>query len=45
MLRELRDVRQIAGESRRRCFSDAGMDLTVWITGDGELAGFEPCYD
>ena len=43
MLKELRHVRQIAGESHRRSFSDAGMDLTVWITDDGEIAGFELC--
>ena len=45
MLRELRDVRQIAGESLRRCFSDATMDLTVWVDASGGITGFELCYD
>lgn len=45
MLRELRDVRQIAGESRRRCFSDPNMDLTVWVDEGGWIKGFELCYD
>jgi hypothetical protein len=45
MLRELRGVRQIAGESHRRCFSDPDMDLTVWVDEDGGIKGFELCYD
>jgi hypothetical protein len=45
MLREIGNVRQIPGESRRRCFSDEAMDLTVWIAENGEMAGFELCYD
>ncbi len=45
MLRELRMVRQIEGESGRRCFSDGEMDLTVWVSADGMPVGFELCYD
>ena len=45
MLRELNNVRQIDGESRRRCFSDADSDLTVWVAMEGTIIGFEFCYD
>ncbi|MHB8846163.1 MAG: hypothetical protein ACYC7L_15635 [Nitrospirota bacterium] len=45
MLKELRDVRQIAGESIRRVFSDQDMDLTVWVDEGGGVTGFELCYD
>ena len=45
MLREIRSVRQIAGELRRRCFADEELDLTVWYDGQGTIAGFELCYD
>ena len=45
MLKELRDVRQINGESYRRCFSDPTMDLTVWTDAGGGITGFELCYD
>jgi hypothetical protein len=45
MLRELHNVRQIEGEHWRRWFADRYFDLIVWITGDGEIAGFQLCYD
>jgi hypothetical protein len=45
VLKELHDVRQIAGESLRRIFSDQYMDLTVWLDGRGGIRGFELCYD
>lgn len=45
MLRELRDVRQIEGEHRRRWFSDAFFDLIVWVDDGGEIVGFQLCYD
>ena len=38
-------MRQVAGESPRRWFADAEMDLTVWIGSRGEITGFELCYD
>ncbi|MDA8100407.1 MAG: hypothetical protein M0042_12375 [Nitrospiraceae bacterium] len=45
MLREVRQVRQIAKENRRRWFSDDQMDLTVWFDDQGVITGFELCYD
>ena len=45
MLRELRDVRQIEGEHRRRWFLDAFFDLIVWFDDEGEIVGFQLCYD
>lgn len=45
MLREIQRVRQIPGEGRRRWFRDDEFDLIVWYTDDGELAGFQLCYD
>jgi hypothetical protein len=44
MLREIRDVRQIAGEPRRRWFSQAGLDLIVWLNADESIHGFQLCY-
>ena len=45
MLKEVRDVRQIAGEARRRIFSSTEMDLTVWFDDRDDILGFELCYD
>jgi hypothetical protein len=45
VLRELRQVRQIAGESRRRCSSDPDMGLAVWTDEDGGITDFELCCD
>ena len=42
---ELRDVRQIENEHRRRWFSDAFFDLIVWVDDAGEIVGFQLCYD
>jgi len=45
MLSEIRNARQIAGEGRRRWFTDDFFDLIVWY-GDGEAPiGFQLCYD
>jgi hypothetical protein len=30
---------------RRRWFSDADWDLIVWLSGPGEIWGFQLCYD
>jgi hypothetical protein len=38
-------VRQIAGESFCRSFSDPNMDLTVWVDGDRGITGLELCYE
>lgn len=45
MLREIRDVRQIAGEPQRRWFSSESLDLVVWNDEDGNVLGFQFCYD
>lgn len=44
-LTELKNVKQIAGEPRRRWFASADMDLIVWYGDDDSLTGFELCYD
>jgi hypothetical protein len=44
MLREIRDARQVAGEGRRRWFSDDYLDLVVWHAGD-DVTGFQLTYD
>jgi hypothetical protein len=45
MLKEVRDVRQVPGDARRRVFFAEGLDLTVWFDRDGAVMGFELCYD
>lgn len=45
MLKEVRDVRQVPGDARRRMFCSDDMDLTVWFDSDGGILGFELCYD
>lgn len=45
MLREARNVRQIAGEPRRRWFTDDYFDLIIWLEPDGSVWGFQLCYD
>jgi hypothetical protein len=45
MLAELRDVRQIEGEHRRRWFADDFFDLIVWLGDGGEPVAFQLCYD
>jgi hypothetical protein len=45
MLHEVRNVRQIPGEGKRRWFSDQYFDLIVWYEKDGSLLGFQLCYD
>ena len=45
MLQEVSQVRQIANENPRRWFSSSDMDLTVWIDREGNINGFELCYD
>lgn len=43
--REIRDVRQIAGELRRRWFAAETMDLVVWCDASGAPQAFQLCYD
>ena len=45
LLTELRDVRQIPGELRRRGFASAELDLIVWYGDDGAPEAFQLCYD
>ena len=45
MLKEVLDVRQVPGDSRRRMFFSEDMDLTVWFDDRDEVLGFELCYD
>lgn len=45
MLREIRDVRQVPGEPRRRWFSDEDVDLIVWFDPKDRIIGFQLCYD
>jgi len=45
MLREIRNVRQIPGDGRRRWFQDTYFDLIVWYDDDGGMTGFQLCYD
>jgi len=45
MLKEVRGVRQIPGDARRRVFFAEDLDLTVWFDRDDAVTGFELCYD
>ncbi len=44
-MKELVNVRQIPGESKRRWFQSENFDLIVWLTDDQGFVGFELCYD
>ena len=45
MLREEKNVRQTPGEPPRRWFADEFFDLIVWLEPDGQVWGFQLCYD
>lgn len=45
MLKEVRDVRQVPGDARRRVFFSGDLDLTVWLDDRNGIVGFELCYD
>jgi hypothetical protein len=45
MLKEVRNVRQVHGDARRRFFSSASLDLTIWFDDRDAILGFELCYD
>ena len=45
MLREIRNVRQIPGELRRRWFASDTMDLIVWLDESDDPAQLQLCYD
>ena len=44
-LTEIRQVRQVPGESRRRWFTSDDLDLIVWSDGEAPPWGFQLCYD
>ena len=45
MLREIRNVRQVPGEHKRRWFTSDTMDLIVWIDESNHPAQLQLCYD
>lgn len=45
MLKELKDIKQFAGEPRRRWFENEFFDLIIWQDESKEIVGFELCYD
>lgn len=45
MFTEIKQVRQIPGEDRRRWFAAEGMDLIVWEGGKAGFTGFQLCFD
>lgn len=45
LLQEIREIRQIEGEPRRRWFSDSVLDIYVWYDGDDAVIQFQICYD
>jgi hypothetical protein len=44
-LREIRNVRQVPGDRRRRWFESEDIDLIVWLDERGEPTSFQLCYD
>jgi len=45
VLNEVPNARQVAGEGRRRWFSDDYFDLIVWYGTEDVPIGFQLCYD
>ncbi len=45
MLKEVKNARQIPGESSRRWFFDDTFDLIVWYDPENTIIGFQLCYD
>ncbi len=45
MLREIQNVRQVAGERPRRWFTSSTTDLIIWCDDVGAPVGFQLCYD
>lgn len=45
MLRELPNVKQVAGEPKRRWFFCHDIDLVVWEDEAGSICGFQLAYD
>jgi hypothetical protein len=38
-------IRPVVGDMDRRCISDDYFDLFVWYQPDGQIHGFQLCYD
>jgi hypothetical protein len=45
MFKEIKNVRQVEGESKRRWFTAKNMELIVWLADNGGIAGFQLCYE
>ncbi|MGH7456450.1 MAG: hypothetical protein ACRENG_34190, partial [bacterium] len=45
MFKELEDIKQFAGEPKRRWFADEYFDLIIWQDESEEIVEFELCYD
>jgi len=45
MLTEIHNARQVEGEGFRRWFTDDYFDLIVWYGDQGDMLGFQLCYD
>lgn len=45
MLNEIKNVKQFEDEGPRRWFNDDYFDLIVWYSHEGEIEGFQLCYD
>lgn len=45
ILREVRFVKQVAGEDQRRWFASGEMDLIVWFDAQKKVSAFQLCYD
>lgn len=45
MMKEIQNVRQVPGETKRRWFTSEEMDLIVWLDEKNMPAGFQLCYD
>ncbi|WP_136417491.1 hypothetical protein [Herbaspirillum sp. ST 5-3] len=44
-LQEITQVRQLPGDRKRRWFTSDTMDLIVWMDAQGDIDGFQLCYD
>lgn len=45
MFTEIKNVRQIKGEPKRRWFSDEDLELIVWLGRGNSIIGFQLCYE
>lgn len=45
MLEEIREIRQIEGEPRRRWFTAPELDIYIWYDDKDNVIQFQVCYD